>query len=146
MLFDPNWTPPKVIGVAPVRGVAPVTDKPELEKKKDIVVLDLRDTASYAESHIPNSFRLPLDGPNDKNPYKDTQTMVRQFRILDERLGANDPEFGEALKDKIVLTLSHRGHMGRLAMSVLRERDVQAHCVMEGYEGWKKAGLWGKWA
>jgi len=73
--------------------------------------------------------------------------MVRQFPILDSRLAKDDKEFGESLdgKDKIILTLSHRGHIGRLAMSVLRNRGVKAHCVMTGVEGWKATGLWGKW-
>lgn len=144
MIFDPSWTPPKVVGLAPVRGVAPVSNG-HTTVKKEIVVLDLRDEESYLSSHVPGALNLPVDFLKHENPYSHPPSMVKQFRLLDSRLGANDPEFGESLKDKEVLTLSHRGHVGRLAMSVLRERGVQARCVMQGSEGWKKTGLWGNW-
>ena len=68
--------------------------------------------------------------------------MVRQFRVLDERLAATDSQFGKALEGKVVFTLSYKGHVARLAMSVLRNRGVQAHCVMGGSDAWMEQGLW----
>jgi rhodanese-related sulfurtransferase len=151
MLFDPMWDPPKVAGIAPVRGIAELADSAKIDpnfRLKTLIVLDLRDSASFDADHIPGrSINLPLDSLLDPNPYQDPKTMVRQFPILDKKLAEEDDEFGEKLEgsNKIVLTLSHRGHMGRLAMSVLRNRGVKAHCVMTGVQGWKATGLWGKW-
>ncbi|KAL0578879.1 hypothetical protein V5O48_003112 [Marasmius crinis-equi] len=147
MLFDPSWAPPKKTGPGRVQGVAAAV--PELgagEDKKNYVVLDLRDEASFEASHIPGlSVNLPVDWVKDKNPYRHPPTMVEKFTLLDKRLGANDPEFGASLEGKTVLALSHNGNMGRLAMSVLRNRGVKAHCIMGGTERWQETGLWGKW-
>ncbi|KAF9014726.1 tryptophan synthase beta subunit-like PLP-dependent enzyme, partial [Hymenopellis radicata] len=146
MLFDPNWTPPKVVGIAPVKGVA--TADEELDAKlgiNDIVVLDLRDQEAFKSSHIPGSISFPVDSLQDLNPYQDPPTMVRQFRLLDKELSDPNTALGSQLTGKVVLTLSHRGHIGRLAMSILRNRKVKAHCVMGGSEEWKKSGLWGLW-
>ncbi|KAL0069573.1 hypothetical protein AAF712_003231 [Marasmius tenuissimus] len=147
MLFDPSWSPPKKAGLTRVQGIAEVA--PELSANLDrqkYVVLDLRDEVSFAASHIPGlSVNLPVDSLKDKNPYRDLPTMVEKFRLLDGRLGSKDPEFGASLEGKVVFTLSHYGHIGRLAMSILRNRGVQAHCVMGGTEQWRETGLWGKW-
>lgn len=149
MLFDPTWKPQQVTGMAPVRGVADdastSSEANSLRLGKHIVVLDLRDKESYAKSHIPGSVNLPVDSPSGQNPYKHPPTMVSQFRFLDKRLSATDSVFGAPLEGKIVFTLSYRGHVGRLAMSVLRNREIQAHCVMGGYEDWQRSGLWGSW-
>ena len=146
MLFDPDWVPPKVLGITPVKGMARNEEESTYRSKaQNIIVLDLRDKAAFETSHVPGSLNLPIDSAEELNPYKDPPTMVRQFKILEKRLSADDPEFGEALNGKVVLTLSYRGHIGRLAMSVLRNREIQAHCVMGGYEKWKECGLWGPW-
>ena len=144
MLFNPDWVPPQAVGITPVKGVA--SREGELTSKaQDIIILDLRDKAAFETSHVPGSLNLPIDSAEELNPYKDPPTMVRQFTILDKRLSAEDVEFGEVLSGKVVLTLSYRGHIGRLAMSVLRNREVKAHCVVGGYEKWKECGLWGTW-
>jgi cysteine synthase A len=68
--------------------------------------------------------------------------MCEQFALLDARLGADDAEFGVrsgALDGRVVLTLSYTGHVARLAMSILRNRGVVAHCVMGGVEAWEAA-------
>lgn len=153
MLFDPEWKPPAAVGLAPVRGVAAATPAIAGRSSGQVIsVLDLRDAESFYKGHIPGAVNLPVDRLEDPNPYADTLTMVKQFRVLDKALGpkkdtdgVNEP-FIEGLscegKGKVVFTLSHRGNMGRLAMSVLRERGIQAHCVMGGTEEWKRAGLW----
>lgn len=151
MLFDPFWEPPKVVGIAPAKGIADLDDSAKIDpefRKKQLIVLDLRDEETFKKDQIPGlSLNLPIDTINGPNPYLDPPTMVKVFPILDKRLSGDDSVFGPALEgsDKIVLTLSHRGHIGRLAMSVLRNRSVKAHCVMLGSEGWKATGLWGRW-
>ena len=144
MLFDPNWKPPKVVGIAPVKGVAVANPDEAEQARKEVVVLDLRDEDSFNASHIPGSLNLPVDSPDDPNPYQNPPTMVTIFRLLDKEL--DEQHFGSQLTGKVVLTLSHRGHVGRLAMSILRNRKVQAHCVMGGSEEWKTNGLWGQWS
>jgi len=108
----------------------------------NLVLLDLRDEADFNAAHIPNSLNLDIGARDRPNPYKDPATMVAEFKILDSRLQLSDPVLGPALANKIVLTLSYSGHVGRLAMSILRKRGLQAHCVMGGLEAWKQAGLW----
>ncbi|KAI3621449.1 cysteine synthase [Moniliophthora roreri] len=146
MLFDPAWKPSRKGGIAPVAGVAePVSDLNDKKGAQEYVVLDLRDQSTFDQSHIPGSRNLPVDSLDNLNPYRHPPTMVKQYKLLDERLSANDTEFGTSLEGKAVFTLSHRGHVGRLAMSILRNRGVKAHCIMGGSERWKEAGLWGKW-
>ncbi|KAJ7732121.1 tryptophan synthase beta subunit-like PLP-dependent enzyme [Mycena metata] len=110
-----------------------------------LAVLDLRDAPDFAAAHIPGALNLPLGIRTAANPYKHPPTMVEQFKLLDARLGAADTEFGNdstTLQGKIVLTLSYKGHVGRLAMSVLRNRGLIAHCVMGGVDAWEADGLW----
>ncbi|KAH8818582.1 tryptophan synthase beta subunit-like PLP-dependent enzyme [Flagelloscypha sp. PMI_526] len=146
IIFDSNWVPPKVVGIQPHRGIAPAASDDD-DFALPTLILDLRDDESFRKCHLPNSLHLPVDASTDPNPYMDPPTMVKLFRTLDARLGANDPEFGgELFKGHKVLILSHRGHSARLAMSVLRERNVKAFCVMTGVDGWKEASLWGNWS
>ncbi|GJE91549.1 cysteine synthase [Phanerochaete sordida] len=107
-----------------------------------MVVLDLRATSDFAASRLPGSVNLDVGAREQPNPYQDPPTMVRQFRVLDERLAATDSQFGAALDGKVVFTLSYKGHVARLAMSILRNRKVQAHCVMGGSDAWIEQGLW----
>ncbi|KAJ6577922.1 tryptophan synthase beta subunit-like PLP-dependent enzyme [Mycena capillaripes] len=110
-----------------------------------LAVLDLRDAADFEAAHIAGALNLPLGARAAANPYKHPPTMVKQFTLLDERLGTKDAEFGAgsaALEGKVVLTLSYKGHVGRLAMSILRNRGLVAHCVMGGVEAWEQGGLW----
>lgn len=71
--------------------------------------------------------------------------MVEQFKLIDSRVGVEargDPEFGDvALLGKVVFTLSYDGHSARLAMSALRNRGLEAYCVMGGVEEWVRLGL-----
>ncbi|KAF7327303.1 Cysteine synthase [Mycena kentingensis (nom. inval.)] len=118
--------------------------------KSKLVVLDLRDTDDFAAAHIPDiSLSLPLGIRDAANPYKHPPTMVEQFRFLDKRLGADDLEFGNCVlrPGQVVLTLSYKGHVGRLAMSILRSRGVLAECVTGGVDAWssvdaESGGLW----
>ncbi|KAJ6627672.1 tryptophan synthase beta subunit-like PLP-dependent enzyme [Mycena sp. CBHHK59/15] len=107
-----------------------------------LVVLDLRDAADFALCHLNGALNLDIGAKAKPNPYKDPATMVDEFKTLDARLAPADAEFGAALEGKVVLTLSYSGHVARLAMSVLRNRGVQAHCVMGGVEAWSHGGLW----
>jgi rhodanese-related sulfurtransferase len=107
-----------------------------------MVVLDLRDAVDFQKSHLPSSVNLDVGASAQPNPYQDPPTMVKQFKFLDERLAATDAEFGAPLENKVVFTLSYKGHVGRLAMSILRNRKVQAHCVMGGSDAWMQEGLW----
>ncbi|KAJ7505633.1 putative cysteine synthase B [Mycena galericulata] len=109
-----------------------------------LAVLDLRDGADFTAGHLPGALNLPLGARAAPNPYKDPPTMVKQFALLDARLAADDAEFGaaSALEGCVVLTVSYKGHVGRLAMSILRNRGIVAHCVMGGVEAWEEGGLW----
>ncbi|KAF7335535.1 Cysteine synthase [Mycena venus] len=111
-----------------------------------LAILDLRDADDFAAAHIPGARNLHLGARAAANPYKHPPTMVQQFRLLDARLAAIDAEFGKssALEGKVVLTLSYKGHVGRLAMSILRNRGMVAHCVMGGVEAWEEDGLWAR--
>ncbi|KAJ7187819.1 tryptophan synthase beta subunit-like PLP-dependent enzyme [Mycena filopes] len=113
-----------------------------------VTVLDLRDAPDFASAHLPHALSLPLGARAAPNPYRHPPTMVAQFALLDARLGVQDAEFGKALEGegegRVVLTVSYKGHVGRLAMSVLRNRGVVAHCVMGGVEAWEVDGLWGE--
>lgn len=106
------------------------------------VVLDLRDATDFETSHLPSSVNFDVGPRTQPNPYQDPPTMVKQFKLLDERLAATDATFGKPLEGKVVFTLSYKGHVGRLAMSILRNRKVQAHCVMGGSDAWQQDGLW----
>lgn len=145
MLFDPKWYPSKKAGIAPVPGIVSQVDSAESNSpyiKEEVLVLDFRNEDSFDRSHIPGSLNLAVDSEHDLNPFKDTQTMVRQFKNLEAKLC---PDFCKIFAGRKVLTLSHRGHVGRLAMSILRNRSVNAHCVMGGREKWESVGLWGRW-
>ncbi|KAJ7921388.1 tryptophan synthase beta subunit-like PLP-dependent enzyme [Mycena leptocephala] len=109
-----------------------------------LAILDLRDTVDFDAAHIAGALNLPIGAQAAANPYKHPPTMVAQFKLLDARLGAADPEFGagSALDGKVVLTVSYKGHVGRLAMSILRNRGLVTHCVMGGVEVWEEDGLW----
>ncbi|KAK7032689.1 cysteine synthase [Favolaschia claudopus] len=112
-----------------------------------LAILDLRDASDFAASHIHGAVNLPFGIHAAANPYKHPPTMVEQFKLLDARLGSADAEFGKesnVLDGRTVLTLSYKGHVGRLAMSILRNRGLVAHCVMGGTEAWEEDGLWGR--
>lgn len=107
-----------------------------------MVVVDLRDAADFEKSHIPGSISLDVDAKALPNPYQDPSTLVNLFKLLDKRLAAADPVLGALLDGKVVFTLSYKGHVARLAMAILRNRKVQAHCVVGGFDAWMKSGLW----
>ncbi|KAJ7470928.1 tryptophan synthase beta subunit-like PLP-dependent enzyme [Mycena latifolia] len=137
----------ELIGVDPYNynvdwEITPATAHEMLASASAPAVLDLRDADDFAAAHLPGALNLPLGARAAPNPYKDPPTMVQQFALLDARLGAADAEFG-ALAG-VVLTVSYSGHVSRLAMSVLRNRGVVAHCVMGGVEAWEVDGLWAK--
>ncbi|KAJ7835561.1 tryptophan synthase beta subunit-like PLP-dependent enzyme [Mycena olivaceomarginata] len=119
----------------------------------NLAILDLRDAPDFATAHIAlpptRTYNLPLGARAAPNPYKHPPTMCEQFALLDARLGVDDAEFGVrsgALDGRVVLTLSYTGHVARLAMSILRNRGVVAHCVMGGVEAWEAAEgeLWAR--
>lgn len=122
------------------------SQKKKISADKQTIVLDLRDAADASSLSLPSSLYLPLPTPSKDaaNPYQHPPTMVTQFRFLDGRLGSkDDQEFGgKALEGKVVLTLSYDGNTARVAMSVLRNRGIEACCIMGGVEAWKKAKLY----
>ncbi|KAJ7082898.1 tryptophan synthase beta subunit-like PLP-dependent enzyme [Mycena belliarum] len=122
--------------------ITPATAHAMLASATPPAVLDLRDAEDFAAAHLVGARNLPTSARAAPNPYKHTATMVEQFALLDARLGAADAEFGAGALEGVVLTLSYKGHVGRLAMSVLRSRGVTAHCVMGGVEAWEEDGLW----
>jgi cysteine synthase A len=124
--------------------IYPKTALEMLEGDESIILLDLRDGDDFDESHYPGAMNLDIGARGSPNPYKDSQTMIRQFRALDKRLSADDVEFGETLVGRTVITLSYKGHVGRLANSILRNRGIKAHCVIGGSESWEEGGLWDK--
>ncbi|KAJ7122549.1 tryptophan synthase beta subunit-like PLP-dependent enzyme [Mycena crocata] len=139
----------ELIGVDPYNyniewEITPATAHDMLSTVPGIAVLDLRDADDFAAAHIAGALNLAFGVRAAANPYKHPPTMVWQFGLLDTRLAATDAEFGasSALQGKVVLTLSYKGHVGRLAMSILRNRGLVAHCVMGGVEAWEDSGLW----
>jgi len=144
MLFNPDWRPSHTVGMAPVPGITSQlkADSTIPYVKEETMVLDLRDEESFDKSHLPGSLNLPVDFEDDLNPFTHMEIMIRQFRLLDSQLS---PAFCKLFAGRKLLVLSHRGHMGRLAMSILRNRSVKAHCIIGGSEKWRKTGLWGHW-
>ncbi|KAJ7282499.1 tryptophan synthase beta subunit-like PLP-dependent enzyme [Mycena rebaudengoi] len=115
----------------------PVSTIPPPPPPSEIIVLDFRDAADFNISHIACALNLDVAAKANKNPFKDPPTMVRMFKVLEARLGLDDPHFGVPSEGKTVLTLSYKGHVARLAMSILRNRGIRAHCVMGGSEEWQ---------
>ncbi|KAG8794545.1 hypothetical protein FRC12_023754 [Ceratobasidium sp. 428] len=117
--------------------------KAEFNPSSAIVVLDLRSTDDFSHLRLPNSINFPIG--RTRNPYQHPPTMVEQFKLIDSRIGVDakeDTEFGDqVLGGKVVFTFGYDGHSARLAMSVLRNRGLEAYCVMGGSEEWEKAGL-----
>ncbi|RDB18452.1 Cysteine synthase B [Hypsizygus marmoreus] len=107
------------------------------------IIVDLRDQANFKASHIPGSRNLDIGADTLPNPYKDPKTLVILFDLLDTRFTATDPEYGAALREKLVLLLSRDGNVARLASSILRHRGVSAYYVIGGVDGWRASGLWG---
>ncbi|KAG8726332.1 hypothetical protein FRC10_007244, partial [Ceratobasidium sp. 414] len=70
--------------------------------------------------------------------------MVGQLKSTDSGVGAeaqDGVEFGEEVPGgKKVFTLGYDDHSARLAMSVLRNGGLDAHCMMGGVEAWERMG------
>ncbi|KAJ7043195.1 putative cysteine synthase B [Mycena alexandri] len=108
-----------------------------------VCVLDLRNEDDFNASHITGSLNADVGARDLPNPYKHAPTLTDLFRKLDSRLSAEDAAFGAALKGRRVLTVSYDGNVARLAMSILRNRGLEAYCVQGGYEaGIFGAGMW----
>ncbi|KAG8740676.1 hypothetical protein FRC10_004054 [Ceratobasidium sp. 414] len=117
--------------------------KADFNPSSTVIVLDLRSSHDFSHLRLPNSINFPIG--RTPNPYQHPPTMVDQFKLIDSRIGAeakNDTEFGdEVLGGKVVFTLGYDGHSARLAMGVLRNRGLEAYCVMGGVEEWERIGL-----
>ncbi|KAG8722271.1 hypothetical protein FRC08_004896 [Ceratobasidium sp. 394] len=117
--------------------------KAEFDPSSTIVVLDLRSTDDFSHLRLPNAINFPIG--RTRNPYQHPPTMVEQFKFIDSRIGAeakDDIEFGdEVLGGKVVFMLGYDGHSARLAMSVLKNRGLEAYCVMGGVVEWERVGL-----
>ncbi|KAJ7771703.1 tryptophan synthase beta subunit-like PLP-dependent enzyme [Mycena metata] len=100
-----------------------------------VCVLDLRNEDDFNASHITGSLNADVGARDLPNPYKHAATLTDLFQKLDSRLSAEDATFGAALKGRRVLTVSYDGNVARLAMSILRNRGLEAYCVQGGYEG-----------
>lgn len=108
---------------------------------KNTVVLDLRASSDFNASHLPNALNLPVDSKHTPNPYQDATTLVRLSTLLEKRLAATDTEFGKTLEGKKVLLVSYKGRTALLAMSILRDREVEAYRVTGGSDKWIASGL-----
>ncbi|KAJ7349210.1 cysteine synthase B [Mycena albidolilacea] len=94
-----------------------------------VCILDLRNANDFNASHISGSLNVDVGARDLPNPYKHAPTLTQLWRQLDERLSANDATFGPALEGRRVLTVSYDGNVARLAMSILRNRGLEAYCV-----------------
>ncbi|QRV85629.1 cysteine synthase [Ceratobasidium sp. AG-Ba] len=150
--LSPSEAFQKIFGPKPlINGFAISPRAPNDRGKADfcplstIVVLDLRSEDDFAHMHLPNSINFPVG--RTRNPYQHPPTMVETFKLVDSAIGLeakNDPKYGDdvlAGEHKVVFTLGYDGHMARLAMSVLRNRGLEAYCIMGGVEVWEKDGL-----
>ncbi|KDN42442.1 hypothetical protein RSAG8_06759, partial [Rhizoctonia solani AG-8 WAC10335] len=100
----------------------------------------LRAEQDYEHIKLPNAFNFPVG--RTRNPYPHPPTMVELFKKIEEMVGfgaSNDLVKG--LDGKVVFTLGYDGHVARLAMSVLRNRGLEAYCVMGGVEEWERLKL-----
>ncbi|KAG8721142.1 hypothetical protein FRC08_015440 [Ceratobasidium sp. 394] len=117
--------------------------KAEFDPSSTIVILDLRSMDDFSHLRLPNAINFPIG--RTRNPYQHPPTMVEQFKFIDSRIGVeakDDIEFGDkVLGGKVVFTLGYDGHSARLAMSVLRNRGLEAYCVMGEVEEWERMGL-----
>ncbi|KAG8796383.1 hypothetical protein FRC12_024559 [Ceratobasidium sp. 428] len=143
-LFAPN-KPPLTNGHTTTKKAPHDRGKAEMNPNSTILVLDLRSTPDFERLCLPNSINFALG--RTRNPYQHPPTMVDQFKLLDARLGSDardDPEFGDHVlggEGKVVFVFGYDGHSARLVMSVLRNRGLEAYCVMGGLEEWEKLGL-----
>ncbi|KAF8643032.1 hypothetical protein AX16_009276 [Volvariella volvacea WC 439] len=110
--------------------------------RKNVVILDLRNEDDFQFSHFPNSLNLDVNARNRPNPYKDNPTLAYLWKLFEERLSDQDPVFGQPLQGKKVILISYKGHVARLAMSVLRHRGIEAYTVIGGSEAWEKTPFW----
>ncbi|KAJ7836988.1 cysteine synthase B, partial [Mycena olivaceomarginata] len=94
-----------------------------------VCILDLRNANDFNASHISGSLNVDVGARDLPNPYKHAPTLSQLWRQLDERLSANDATFGPALEGRRVLAVSYDGNVARLAMSILRNRGLEAYCV-----------------
>jgi rhodanese-related sulfurtransferase len=110
--------------------------------KSNNTIIDIRDKAHFKHSHLEGSYNLDVGADSKPNPYKHTATLVWLFDVLKEKLSASDPEFGARLDGKTVILLSRDGNVARLACSILRNRGVEAFCVVGGIDAMAMEGLW----
>ncbi|KAG9126243.1 hypothetical protein FRC07_004297 [Ceratobasidium sp. 392] len=117
--------------------------KADFDPSSSILVLDLCSSGDFSHLQLPNSINFPIG--RTPNPYQHPPTMVEQFKLIDSRIGIDakdDSEFGNSvLGGKVIFTFGYDGHSARPATSVLRNRGLEAYCVMGGVEEWEKAGL-----
>ncbi|CAE6491083.1 unnamed protein product [Rhizoctonia solani] len=114
--------------------------KMDFDSSSEVVVLDLRAEGDYKHMKLPNAFNLPIG--RTQNPYTHPPTMVEIFKEIDGRVGLGaSNDLVRCLDGKVVFTLGYDGHIARLAMSVLRNRGLEAYCIMGGVEEWETLSL-----
>ncbi|EUC59851.1 cysteine synthase B [Rhizoctonia solani AG-3 Rhs1AP] len=114
--------------------------KMDFDSSSEVVVLDLRAEGDYKHMKLPNAFNLPIG--RTQNPYMHPPTMVEIFKEIDGRVGLGaSNDLVRCLDGKVVFTLGYDGHIARLAMSVLRNRGLEAYCIMGGVEEWETLSL-----
>lgn len=98
------------------------------------VMLDLRKTEDFSESHIPGSCNLPLQSSNAStpSPFFDATVLENQWKELEatftrDRINAYD------LPGKEVYVVCYEGDTARVATSVLRAKGIVASSVKGGF-------------
>ncbi len=106
--------------------------------KTTTIVLDLRDSTDFANSHVVRAVNLDLNASKEPNPFLNPEVLVRQWTVLNEVL----KDYARPL-DGDVVVLSYDGHSASIATSVLRHYGARAFYVGGGYDAevWKAAGL-----
>lgn len=99
-----------------------------------ITLLDLRDPASFAVSHLPGADNFPLSSLTDTTPsaFSSSNILEMQWRELeslctDERV--------ELLKRTRVVLVDYDGDTARVATSVFRAKDIVAWSLRKGMKG-----------
>lgn len=94
------------------------------------VLLDLRSSADFSASHLPNAVNLPLSSlrEDDESPFDDSMLLEAQWLELEELVK------WKSFKGRRVVLVCYAGDTAKIASSVLRARGVEALSVRGGME------------